>query len=326
MVQAMRTKAKGVIHETAFKESFALRGDRYEPDHIPRCSLNPRKFAQGFSSLIALTLSLSPLTSGIHSVRAADITTLSVLAMAKAEAEKETYEASRIELRARVARFMKRAGQENTFGSYAAESLAAYERFSAPQPNDEVDEHNLRIEREASRALLAGDENTARHFLAECKLKLPPPSCSSGEFPVSEEAFLNLKFLRWEVDAGNSAAALKRLKGAAWPPDVWQIALLTLGPDVAAGEPEKMQEVGRLIRQSGITITSCVAEASSLFLYSDLKVKPLSAKAKLRRLACDGQAQTAVEQAQAEENVSARVTALGIVAEGLAAIPGFADE
>lgn len=287
--------------------------------------MNLRKFAQGFSGLIALALSLLPLTPSVHNARAADITTLSVLATAKAEAEKETYEASRIALRARVAGIMKRTGLESAFGSYAAESLAANEGFFAPRPNDDVDEHNFRIEREANLALLAGDENTARRLLADCKMKLPPPSCLSLEF-LSQEDFLNLKFLRWEINAGNFAAALGRLKRAAWPPDVWQIALLVLGPDAAAGEPERVQEIGRLIRKSGIEITSCVAESSSLFINRDRQPKPLGTGARLRKLACEGQAQMAVEKALTEKNVSARVAALGIVAEGLAAIPGFPDE
>ena len=48
--------------------------------------------------------------------------------------------------------------------------------------------------------------------------------------------------------------------------------------------------------------------------------------AKLRQLACSGQEKAAVEIATALTDIGARASALGIVAEGLAGIPGFSDE
>src|SRR6201988_2285813 len=123
---------------------------------------------QGFPRLFALSLLLVALPCGAE---ATDASVVSVLTMAKDEAEKAENEAYRIELRVKVAGFMRRTGHELTFGAYAADAFAALERHTATRSVDEIDKHNLKIEREANHALLAGDAASAKRLMAECKIK-----------------------------------------------------------------------------------------------------------------------------------------------------------
>lgn len=325
MVQAMRTKSKGVMRWANSSKSHSAKMP-FLHYNSSRRRPNLRKFMHTLSRRIALVLPLTLLLqAGGWYVHAADITVVSVLEIARDEAEKGDAR-DRVALRHLIAGAMHRTGQEQFFGRYVEAAIAAYEMPSPHRPKDETDEHNVRVEREAKRAFLAGDISGATRALEECKFTIPPPPCSQGEWPLGPGVFLELKFLRWEIDAGRFQSALARLRDAPWPPDLWQLLLLNGGANVAAGDPDRMQEIARLIRKSGIVVTSCVADPTSLFLYSDIKSKPLSNVARVRQLACDGQPALAIEKARAEDHIFTRVKAFGAIAEGLLGIAGLPDE
>jgi hypothetical protein len=286
--------------------------------------LNLRKFVQGLSALLALGSLVLPSVYG-GAAGGTEITVISVLTMAKDEAEKADTETLRVHLRSYVARSIRRTGSEAAFGNYVSDALASSDRDRELR-SDEIDKFNFALEQDARRAFLAGDVQQAIRLLGQCRMKWPPPSCSAGEAWLPGEASLNLRFLAWEIDAGRYAAALARLKAAALPPDIWQIIVTMLGPDVIAGDPERKIEVDRLIRTSGLEISSCVAKASSYFIARGRPPEELGSAALLRKMACDGQIQAAIEKAQAETALVLRVKALGVVAEGLAGVPGLPDE
>ena len=293
--------------------------------------MKPRHFLQSFPVLLVLTwLSALPQSGAAH---AAEITVGAVLAIAKDEAEQATDETSRIELRAQVARAIRRTAHEAAFGDYVVAALAAKEALfaSAARPKDDIDEHNLRIMQEARHAFLAGDVEGAKRLHGECKMKWPPPSCSTGESFLDYNVFLDLQFLAWEFEAGRYDAALQRLKSVAWPADVWQMTLLLGGHDLAAGDLRRIQEIRSLIRRSGLSITACIVDTTSIFVPETVrgtvtKPRPLGEIAALRKLACEGRAEAALETARSFKTVRQRVNALVAISDGLAGIPGLPGE
>jgi hypothetical protein len=76
----------------------------------------PRPFGIGVAAAIDF---------GHRPARAIEVTIDSVLTMAKEEAEKATDEEDRVRLRAYVAQFIRRTGQEAAFGDYVVRALAA---------------------------------------------------------------------------------------------------------------------------------------------------------------------------------------------------------
>jgi hypothetical protein len=133
-----------------------------------------------------------------------------------------------------------------------------------------------------------------------------------------------MKFLGWEIENGALASAMNRLKTAAWPPELWPHVILVAGPFIAAGVHEKIAEIRRLARLSGGEIDSCIVTIS--LAQPSSQTRELGSAAKLRRLACRGEIRAALDAALSHANVSLRVSALGIVAEGMAGIPGSSDE
>ena len=260
----------------------------------------------------------------------ADISALSVLKMAKDEAERATDETTRATLRAHVATRIRRTGSEGAFGSYVTDALSAVSQGfpGARDDDDEIDRFNSEIEQQARQALLAGDSERAEQLLRRCRLEnwWKRPSCAPSHFPGSLDVFFQVKFFFWESDAGHYDAALHRLKTASWPPEFRQSLLIHNGPFIAGDAPERRLEVAHLLRRSGIEVESCLVNAPTYVWYTMSGQKPptqIGDAAALRRLACTGQAQSAVASAQAENGLERRVTALGIVAEGLAQIPGL---
>lgn len=285
--------------------------------------LIPRIIAATFAALTAAVA---------QDIRAPEnVSAVSVLQLAKDEAERATDEVTRTWLRASVAGRIRRTGNEGAFGSYVSDALSANKRsIPRARDGDEIDKFNSEIEQQARQALLSGDFERAEQFMRRCRFeKWPPPSCMPGELPVPLDVFFLLKFLGWETDAGHYDAALHRLKTASWPPELWQMLLVENGLVIAGDDPERRAEIARLLRKSGLEVELCIVKASTYFMYTMFGRKPPTQTgdaAVLRRLACTGQAQAAIESARAESTIERRVAALGVVAEGLAQIPGLPDE
>jgi hypothetical protein len=284
---------------------------------------------QGFSGLLALIIVW--LTSAAITASAADITAASVLAIAKDEAEKAGDEDLRRRLRARVARFMKSTGQEAAFAGYVADTQAHDQSGQSPIENDDA-RFNIKMMNDAKSAFLRGDHATAIRLLGQCRSTWPPSSCSPGEWWFfSKDTFVEMIFLRWLVEADQPDAALRLLKETAWPPELQQLLLVIMGPHIATSDRGRKQDIQRMLKLSGLRIEACIVDEASVFrneLAPKLPAKPrsLSEAATLRKLACDGEVQAALAKAQAITELGRRITALGIVAEGIEGIPGFDQE
>lgn len=283
---------------------------------------------QRFLAALMATSLLAPAGSATSQTIPAEITIISVLAMAKDEIEKAPVENERLYPRYRLAQTMRKTAHEHHFGSYVADTYSAYEQQAILNAQgDDIDRMNMEVEINARRAFLAGQVEEAKRILDKCQGgRRPPPPCSPGEFFFwSNEAFLSLKYLSWELETGDKVAALNRLKTAAWPADFWPMVIVMTGPFIAAGDREKGVEIRRLARLSGGEFDSCVVKFPALGKRPG-QVQSNGSAAALRKLACDGQAKAALDIALAQKDVVLRSFALGIVAEGLAGIIGYAGE
>lgn len=152
----------------------------------------------------------------------------------------------------------------------------------------------------------------------------------SDTFFFSDETFIQNVLLGWEIQAEKLQAALPRLKTAAWSADFYQYLLIFLGPRIAGADIERLLEIERLIRQSGLSIAACLVNEASVFP-NDLAPRPRTPRqpgkfAALRKLACEGKADTALEIAQSFGSIYERTRAFVAIAEGLAGVPGWAQD
>jgi len=260
------------------------------------------------------------------------ITVISVLNLAKEEAEKTQSESTRIALRARVTHSMIGTGKEEAFPDYVAQVRSARKAWQPSYgPGDEDLRFNWSVAERAKHAFLLGDEGKAREILRECRIRLVGSWCSpSDTFFYSEETFIQDLFLGWEIQAERFQAALQRLMTAAWPADFYQYLLIFIGSRVAGADTQRRHEIARLVRQSGLLITACLVDESSIFPH-ELAPKPTTPRAtgkfaSLRKLACEGKADTALEIARSFGSISERTRAYAEIAEGLAGVPGFAQD
>jgi hypothetical protein len=179
---------------------------------------------------------------------------------------------------------------------------------------------------------LDGDERGASELINQCIPRLPGSPCGpSDTFFYSQETFVQNLFLGWEVKAERFADALRRLKNTGWPPDFYQYMLVLLGPTIAGGDQGRSLQIQSLIKRSGLSIAACIVDATSIFVPESVrstatKPRPLGEVATLRKLACEGHAEAALEAARSFETVQKRLNALVVIAEGLAGIPGLPDE
>lgn len=136
------------------------------------------------------------------------ITVVSVLAMAKDEAERAPTEDARLSLRMRVSWAMESTKTEGAFGSYVADSRAAWrERWR--DPNYEQTLKNFELFRQAKDAFLSGDVERSKELLQQCRPVSHPYDCL-------REGMLDWRFLNWEIESENLSAALHRLNTTSW--------------------------------------------------------------------------------------------------------------
>src|SRR5215813_8775910 len=113
-------------------------------------------------------------------------------------------EALRLPLRALLARSIRTAHVESSFGNYAADAIDAWEfwdpaRGSARQL---LRKHDERITEEARLAFLAGDEKGAKRLLVDRKCLTLFVLCESSD----------VLFAQWEFAAGHLTEAARRLR------------------------------------------------------------------------------------------------------------------
>jgi hypothetical protein len=180
--------------------------------------------------------------------------------LAKDEAERATTEEARIVLRHQVAGFIRSTGQDATFGPYAADAFSAWEALDrARHPdvaNREAEARNLQRLAAAKRAFLDGDPQKAKEILQGCERLIKRYYC------LSNEAFLQSVFLRWELEAADFPAALRRYARTDWKSEQIAIAAKIAQAHAAAGQ-----------RSAGLAILyglEAVPGASKLLLAREL--------------------------------------------------------
>jgi hypothetical protein len=94
--------------------------------------------------------------------------------------------------------------------------------------------------------------------------------------------------------------------------------LIKVGAYVAAGDRNKLLELRQLAEAAGATFDSCLMKEPLL--------KSLGNAAKLRKLACDGQVNAALDIARAQRGSRIRTDAFTLIAEGMAGAFGLSGE
>jgi hypothetical protein len=248
----------------------------------------------------------------------AEITVVSVLTMAKEEAEKAPDEESRMKLRNGVASSLKRTGQQAAFGTYVTDAANAATRHAALKAEqDETDKFNFEILANAKLAFLAGDIEEARYILRQCRPAWPPPYCSPA---YSRGVYENGLFMLWEIQEGRSTAAWHRLRVAEWPAEMRVNTILFFGLYLAAGDPQKILEVRQLAEKAGGTSDSCIIKVPPR--PGIRTVHALGRATEIRKLACNGEARAALNIAFSYSDITLRTHAILNIAEGLAGVPG----
>ncbi len=243
-----------------------------------------------------------------------ELSVVGVLEMAKTAAEQAKNERARIQLRSRVAASMERTGQIAMFGSYFSDTARASEGSAfgyLPPHVREVIKANRALDVEAKRAFLSGNPEGAKQYLRQCQFVPHYDFCPTFDLDF------NIRFLHWEIKAGDLTAALHRLRTVDWKNDYLRRleTMHVARAYVVAGRRTEAMDILRDARPLGPDPDSCIVENGETGL-----------AAKLRQLACGGQAKAAVEMAMALSDVTTRTLALVVVAEGLAGIPGVSDE
>jgi hypothetical protein len=246
----------------------------------------------------------------------ADITVVSVLTMAKDEAEKAPDEDARIDLRHRVARSMMKTGQTSSFGTYSYDARNALHRRDVLRAeHNETAKFNLEAEGKAKQALLAGDDERAMEFLRQCRPLWLWHRCGSA---MTQGMAAKVLFTWWEIEEGRLAAAWHRLKAMEWPPEMQARMLINLGTYIAAGDRDKLLGLRQLVEAAGGKFESCVMKEQ----FPD----SVGSAAELRELACNGQMQSALDIARSQSGSGPRTHSLLVIAEGMAGVPGFSGE
>lgn len=189
----------------------------------PKCIHNTSEtvpfLMRRFWLTIFLAAGLNPTSADLPHAQTihGDVTIVSVLTMARNEAEKATTEEARIRLRRQVAQAIRNTGQEAAFGRYAADAFIASEALDRAQSPDiagrSAEARNIQRMAEAKRAFLDGDPQKAREILAGCEFVPHRYYC------LSNEGFLQHVSLNWQLEADDFAAALQRYAGTDWKPD-----------------------------------------------------------------------------------------------------------
>lgn len=245
--------------------------------------------------------------TGFAQSESAVATVISVLNVAKDLAETEPLRGIRLSLRERVVRSIRNVGQEAAFHPYVADVSASLSKMiPASIQNDPDWQENRKLEAEARRQFLAGDQDGAARQLHKCRFIPHYDFCDA-----KIETFLQFRFLKWELEAQDLAAALRRFRATDWKVVKPIAALWVARAYIVAG------------RQS--EIADLLSEMNEQFRVAAEQGR-LGDGAVVRQLVNSGDTEAAMRMVQSRPSVSERVVGLTIIAEGLAKLPGPSDE
>jgi hypothetical protein len=235
-----------------------------------------------------------------------DITVVSVLTMAKELA------GSNFSLRIQVAARIEHAGQQNAFATYMADVAREVQRILRP------DARNQELIDEAKLAFSRRDSEKAKELMLQCRV-VPVDRCGADLLTrragLAREIVFQVRFLNWELEAKDFEAAERRLRATDWKD--WRTGMIVrvASANIAAGRRSEGMEILRLLGRPESDLYSCILDNG-----------PLGDAAVFRKMACEGKERDALDMALALDKVSARIHALGMIAEGLAGIPGSSFE
>ena len=207
-----------------------------------------------------------------------------------------------------VGTHIENVGQQRAFETYYAELLT---RIRARE-----DARNRELIDQAERAFLAGEPERAKELMLQCQWVRDDPCGAEflvGRFSALREMWFQNRFLNWELQAGAFEAATARLKATERNRWKSKMTLRVASAFITAGQKA---EGSRLLQEYfGSDFDSCIVEDG-----------PIRDAAVFRKLACIGRAKDAVALALDLDSVNAQIHALGMIAEGLAGIPGYSSE
>src|SRR5262245_12733372 len=151
-------------------------------------------------------------------------TITSVLNSAKEIADRVTDERERVSLRRCVALVMQHAGQEAAFGGYVADAMSAWDAWlmqrmpTRPAPDPEWEKFKA-LETEAKQSFLSGDQARARQLLLDAE------SLRKHYQRMDIDARATSEFLKWELETGDLASALQRLRTTPPTRGLWPVGL-----------------------------------------------------------------------------------------------------
>jgi hypothetical protein len=252
-----------------------------------------------------LLLSAVVLAAPSSTTRAQDMpspfTVVSVRRMAQEAAEAEPIKSRREHTRAIVGETIMRLHQEAAFGTYAEETVRALRQSLYPPEQQKRHE-------DAKHLFLSGDIKGAELAIGEM-------DCTYNRciiFPKQGRQFVyNARFLHLELEAGDLAPALRRLRTTDWKGSEPAMSVFVARAHILAG---RQTEITDLLAG----IQARFEEAEALGFLAD--------GATIRKLAGAGEAAGAVEIAHNQPDVRRRVKGLTVVAEARAGLPGLPDE
>jgi hypothetical protein len=231
-----------------------------------------------------------------------DITVVSVLTKAKELA------GSNWSRMVQVAVHVEHTGQQPAFEAYLAD---IHSRIRSRE-----DAKNRELIDEAERAFLAGEPERAQELMLQCRWVSNDPCGAeflARRFQFPSDVVFQVRFLNWELKAGAFDAATRRLKTVEW--DRLRAGMTLRVASVLIANGRKAEGARILQEYFGSDLDSCLVENG-----------PIDTAAAFRKMACNGNEADAVALALALQSVSARIHALGMIAEGLAGIPGYSSE
>jgi tetratricopeptide (TPR) repeat protein len=225
-------------------------------------SMSPRRFAHLLLTAAAVSISglaraetAPPRGSSVVGAESAvrrEISAVTVLMLAKNEAEKEPNEARRRDHLISVARHIRERGEEAAFGSFVVDMIGAKQ-----EQQGTLDWYSARVRR-AKPAFLAGDIEAAKQHLGDCSYH-----ANSAKKCPTDDGFWIFELQRWTLDAGRLNEAVQRLKsGLSLSGD--RLVLARLGPSgalLAAGRRAEALELLRELKSDSSIDPRSLAEA-----------------------------------------------------------------
>ena len=255
---------------------------------------------------ISAALVIAPASFANAQADHTDLTVASILTMAKELA------GAKLSLKLQVASHIEHTGQEGIFETYMADVHSHARRVMRYDPR------NQQLIDEAKTAFYGGEPGRAKELMRQCKW-VRFENCGAdllaGRYGLPQEIVFQIRFINWELAAKDFEAAERRLKTTDWMRWRDMMVVRVANANIAAGRRPEGMEILRLLGRSESDLYSCILDNGRL---GDAAI--------LRKMACEGKGRDALDVALALDKISSRIHALGMIAEGLAGIPGSSFE